>query len=79
MAHRHEGASPAGERPGKLAVLLDYWLEHSREHGQEFRRWAGRPEAATVSRELRLAAAALDRAVRYLKQAREHLQEEEEG
>ncbi len=25
---------------GKLRVLLDYWIEHNKEHGEEFREWA---------------------------------------
>jgi len=25
---------------GKLRVLLDYWVKHNREHGEEFREWA---------------------------------------
>ncbi len=24
----------------KLAVLLDYWVKHNKEHGEEFREWA---------------------------------------
>jgi hypothetical protein len=24
----------------KLRVLLDYWVKHNREHGEEFREWA---------------------------------------
>jgi len=24
----------------KLMVLLDYWVKHNREHGEEFREWA---------------------------------------
>lgn len=25
---------------GKLRVLLDYWVKHNREHGEEFKEWA---------------------------------------
>jgi nickel/cobalt exporter len=25
---------------GRLHILLDYWIEHNREHEQEFREWA---------------------------------------
>ena len=24
----------------RLTVLLDYWVKHNREHGEEFREWA---------------------------------------
>ena len=27
---------------GKLRVLLDYWVKHNREHGEEFKEWAGK-------------------------------------
>ena len=26
----------------KLRTLLNYWIEHNREHSQEFREWAGK-------------------------------------
>ena len=25
---------------GRLRVLLDYWVKHNREHGEEFKEWA---------------------------------------
>jgi hypothetical protein len=28
----------------KLQVLLAHWVEHNREHGEEFRQWAQRAE-----------------------------------
>ncbi len=24
----------------KLRILLDYWIKHNREHGEEFKEWA---------------------------------------
>ena len=29
---------------GRLHILLDYWIEHNREHEQEFREWADKIE-----------------------------------
>jgi hypothetical protein len=40
---------------GKLRTLLDYWVKHNREHGDEFREWAEKTQAsgeATVHRAL---------------------------
>ena len=28
------------EQREKLRVLLDYWIKHNEEHGEEFREWA---------------------------------------
>jgi len=29
----------------ELRVLLDYWVKHNREHGEEFREWAEKAES----------------------------------
>ena len=29
-----------GEEKEKLRILLDYWIKHNKEHGEEFREWA---------------------------------------
>ena len=34
----------------RLRILLDYWIEHNREHEQEFRDWADK--AASLSGEV---------------------------
>ena len=26
----------------KLETLLNYWIEHNKEHGEEFKEWAGK-------------------------------------
>jgi hypothetical protein len=49
----------------RLRVLLGYWIEHSREHSQEFKEWADRAEAAgepETARGLLGAAQEMDRA-----------------
>ena len=28
----------------KLRALLEYWVKHNKEHGEEFREWAGKAE-----------------------------------
>lgn len=35
----------ANDEKAKLRSLLGYWLEHNREHGQEFREWAKKARA----------------------------------
>ena len=30
----------------KLRILLTHWVEHNREHAEEFRRWAAQAEQA---------------------------------
>ena len=29
-----------GKEKEKLRILLDYWIKHNREHGEEFKEWA---------------------------------------
>jgi len=30
------------DKLARVRVLLDHWIDHNREHGQEFREWAER-------------------------------------
>lgn len=30
------------EDKGKLKVVIEHWIEHNREHAEEFREWAGK-------------------------------------
>jgi len=32
----------AGDERARLRTLLNYWIEHNKEHSQEFREWAAR-------------------------------------
>jgi hypothetical protein len=60
----------------KLKVLLGYWIEHSREHSQEFKEWSGRAEAAgkpKTARELSQASQEMDQAAESLGRALESL------
>jgi len=65
----------ADDIAGKLAALLDYWLEHNREHEAEFRDWAEKAGSlpAWVARELRRAADAMAEASECLEKARRSL------
>ena len=56
----------------KLRTLLNYWIEHNREHSQEFREWAGKAKGfgeAEAYKELLQAAQEMDKASEILSQA----------
>jgi len=55
----------------QLNSLLPYWLEHNREHREEFRQWADRTAAdrSEVAGLLRQAADTMAEADRYLEKA----------
>ena len=42
----------------RLQTLIDYWIEHNREHEKEFRDWAGKaaPSSSEVTQQLQKAA-----------------------
>jgi len=66
----------ANNERAKLRTLLGYWIEHGREHSQEFTEWAnrargiGEPETASellrAAQEMEKAARSLSRALRSL-------------
>ncbi len=50
---------------GKLKTLLDYWIDHNREHAEEFREWAekaGGMGKEAVQKDLLLAAEQMEKA-----------------
>lgn len=58
----------------KLKTVIDYWVEHNREHEAEFVEWADKVAASgDVERSLREAAARLNEATVCLEQARQSL------
>lgn len=65
----------------QLLSLVDYWIDHNEEHGQEFRDSAeGMGEFSTHAADLtREAATKLDEANELLQKAREALHQVEEG
>jgi hypothetical protein len=59
----------------KLKALLDYWVEHNQEHGQEFREWAERVAGrGDIGEDLRRAAEEMDKASQFLSRAKEKLE-----
>ena len=64
----------------RLKILLDHWVEHNREHGQEFREWAGQAAAlgeSAIGDDIVTAAEEMDRAARHPSLALERLQSKE--
>ena len=63
----------------KLTTLLKYWMEHNREHGEEFREWAEKASGfgqLSVHRDIMEAAEQMDRANGLLLRALEALEGE---
>ncbi len=66
------------EERTRLKTLLGYWIEHNREHSEEFGEWANRARAmgeAEVSEAISQAVMEIDRANKLLTQARKKLEE----
>ena len=62
----------------KLKTLLNYWIEHNREHSQEFREWADKAKAlgeAEVAGEMLQAGLEMDKASGLLAQSLKRLEE----
>lgn len=60
----------------KIRTLLDYWIEHNKEHGQEFKELAEKmkdTDKPIVSAELLQASIDMDKATEHLFKAREIL------
>ena len=66
------------EERAKLRTLLNYWVEHNREHSQEFREWAEKAKAfgeVEVADEMLQAAQEMDKASGLLSQSLKRLEE----
>lgn len=62
----------------KLRILLNHWVQHNREHAQEFRHWAekaGEWGQGTVSEDILRAAQQMDKGNESLLKALERLKE----
>ena len=62
----------------KLKALLNYWMEHNREHSQEFKEWADKAKAlgeVEVAEEILRAAQEVDKASGLLSQSLKRLEE----
>ena len=60
------------DEKAKLRTMLNYWIEHNREHSQEFRQWAGKAQElgeTEASKEMLQAAQEMDKATKSLSQA----------
>jgi nickel/cobalt exporter len=65
----------------RLHILLDYWIEHNKEHEEEFRKWADKAASLPdeVTQQLQEAAARMAAATSSLEKARKSLIEGAEG
>ena len=62
----------------KLKTLLNYWIEHNKEHSQEFREWADKAKVfgeAEAYEQMLLAAQEMDKASESLSRALRKLEE----
>ena len=59
----------------KLRILLDYWIEHNREHSQEFREWAEKADSlgVDIGGDILQAASEMDKASEILSRAQRKL------
>jgi len=68
------------EERAKLRTLLNYWIEHSKEHGQEFEEWAGKVKEfgdAEAAEEMLQAVRDMDKASECLQRALRRLEKKE--
>jgi len=64
----------------KLGTLLNYWIEHNKEHSQEFAEWAGKARAfgeAEAGADMLQAAQEMDKASEILSRALRRLEKKE--
>ena len=69
----------SSDERAKLKTLLNYWIEHNKEHSQEFREWAEKARSfgeVTAGEEILQAAEDMDKASEFLSQALGRLEEE---
>jgi len=63
----------------KLKILLNHWIEHNREHAQEFREWAEKAKSfgqSTVHDDIMQASQQMNKANEFLLKALEKPKEE---
>tara|TARA_B100001971_G_scaffold185321_1_gene184537 strand:+ start:475 stop:693 length:219 start_codon:yes stop_codon:yes gene_type:complete len=68
------------EEKAKLRTLLNYWIEHNKEHSQEFREWAGKAKGGgetEACKEMLQATQEMDQASEFLSQALRRLEKKE--
>ncbi len=65
------------DEKAKLKTIVNHWLKHNEEHGQEFREWAVRAEelgASEAGQEILAAAQEMDKASEALSRALKRLE-----
>ncbi len=70
----------SNDERAKLRTLLNYWIEHNKEHSQEFKEWAGKAKGfgeAEAGDDMLLAAQEMDKANEILSQALRRLERRE--
>ncbi|MBA7668398.1 hypothetical protein ES703_76508 [subsurface metagenome] len=68
------------EEKAKLRTLLKYWIEHNKEHSQEFKEWADKVKGfgeAEASEDMLQAVQAMDKASERLLRALKRLEKKE--
>ena len=63
----------------KLRTMLGYWIDHNKEHSQEFREWAEKARSfgeVAAGEEMLQAAQEMDKASKFLSQALGRLEEQ---
>ena len=79
--HQSGGIVTKMDERAKLRTLLNYWIEHNKEHSQEFREWAGKAKVlgeAEAGEDMLQAAQEMDKASEMLSQALRRLEEKEQ-
>jgi len=69
----------SSEGKSKLKTMLHYWIEHNKEHSQEFREWAEKAKSfgeVAAGEEILQAAEDMDKASEFLSQALGRLEED---
>ena len=60
----------------KLRILLNYWIEHNKEHGEEFKEWADKAEEskeAALRTDIQEAVQHMNKVNEFLKRALDNL------
>ena len=67
----------SSDEMAKLRTLLNYWVEHNREHSQEFKEWSDKAKAlgeVEIAEEILQAAREMDKASGLLSQSLKRLE-----
>lgn len=59
------------EESKRLKILIEHWIEHNESHKEEYRKWAEKAEALTLS----LVSTKIYKAIKNLEHCNQHLKE----